>query len=173
MHSSDSEEDMDNYAKQYDEEEELINFFRDFVPKTVEGMESMVFSVTDLESLKEKEKILREKEDNKYFRCKVKDNELYHEIAAAIAPYLTDEKLKQLAHPWSTQLNEAMNNSVASYAPKNKNFCGTMPLRARVGIAGSIMALGHEEFWERVFMELNLEMDTTFRSTLRDRDNKK
>ena len=70
-------------------------------------------------------------------------------------------------------MNEAMNNSVASYAPKNKNFCGTMSLRARVGIAGSIMALGYEEFWERVFMELNLEMDTTFRSTLRDRDNKK
>ena len=173
QYSSDSEEDIDTYNKQYDEEESLINFFRDFVPKTVEGMESMVFSTTDLDALKEKEKILREKEDSKYFRCKIKDNALYHQIAGAIAPYLTDDKLKQLAHPWSTQLNESLNNSVASFAPKNKNFCGTTSLKTRVGIAGAIMALGYEEFWKRVFSELNLEMDTIFCKTLRDRDTKK
>ena len=77
-HSSDSEEDIDAYAKHYEKEEALINFFRDFVPKTVKGMESMVFLMTDLDELKENEIILREKEHNKYFRCKIKDNELYH-----------------------------------------------------------------------------------------------
>ena len=101
------------------------------------------------------------------------DNALYHQISATIAPYLKDDKLKQLAHPRSTQLNESLNNSVASLAPKTKNFCRTTSLKTRVGIADAIMALGYKEFWKRVFSELNLEMDTIFCSTLRDRDTKK
>ena len=34
------------------------------------------FLATDLDALKQKEKILREKEDDKYFRCKINDNQL-------------------------------------------------------------------------------------------------
>ena len=66
-----------------------------------------------------------------------------------------------------------MNNSVASNAPKTKNFCGTISLKTRVGISGAVMALGYEEFWSRVFKELKLEMDSVFRSTLHSRDRKK
>ena len=53
----------------------------------------MVFSVTDLDALKEKEKNLRAKEDGKYFRSKEDDNKLYEQLCDALKPYLTDEKL--------------------------------------------------------------------------------
>ena len=101
----------------------------------------MMFSKKDLEKLKEKEQILRNKEDGKYFRSKIADASLYEQIKEAIAPYLTDDKLKMLAHPWSIQHNEAVNNLVTSNAPKTKNFCGTTSLKTRVGILGAVMSL--------------------------------
>ena len=127
-------------------------------------METMVFSVTDLDALKEKEKNLRAKEDSKYFRCKKADSKLYKQLCEAIAPYLTDEKLRMLNHLWSTQLNEAMNNSISSYAPKTKTFCRTMLLLTRVGIAAAIQALGYLEFWTLVFTELGIDMAQGSRS---------
>jgi len=123
--------------------------------------------------LKQQEQNLREKESNKYFRCKLTTPALYRQITEAIAPYLLEDKLIMLAHRWSTQLNEAMNNSVQAYAPKTKNFSGTISLRTRVGIAAGILALGYEAFWTLVFRELKVEMDTDFRSTLQARDKKK
>ena len=170
-----SEEDYDAYkAEDYEEEDDDLTFFRNLNPEvTANGLEKMVFATTDLDALKEKEKNLKGKEDSKYFRCKIKDKKLYEQITSAMAPYLTDEKLKMLNHPWSTQLNESMNNSVQSYAPKTKTFCRTSSLQTRVGIAAAVMALGYKEFWTSVFAELGIEMDEEFASSLEARDRKK
>ena len=59
------------YKEWYVKEDDNVNFFRDLVPDKVDGLEAMVFSTTDLDALKEKEKNLREKEEGKYFRCKL------------------------------------------------------------------------------------------------------
>ena len=133
----------------------------------------MIFTTTDLDALKEKEKNLRAKEDSKYFRDKEIDSKLYEQVMDCMKPYLTNEKLKMLQHPWSTQLNEAMNNSISSYAPKTKTVCRTMSLKTRVGIAAAIQGLGYKEFWGRVFQELGITMDRAFASSLESRDKKK
>ena len=164
---------MSNYEKEYEKEDDKMNFFKDLATHTIDNLETMVFTTTDLQKLKEKEKNLREKQENKYFRSKVESPKLYEQITKAIAPYLTDTNLKMLAHPWSTQLNEAMNNSVSSYAPKTKNFSGTMSLKTRVGVAAGIQAIGYYGFWKRVFDELDLPLDTAFEHSLKMRDRKK
>ena len=64
-----------------------------------------------------------------------------------VAPYIVTDNLDILMHKWFTQLNEAMNNSVAAYAPKIKNFSGTLSLKTRVGIAAGGLALGYYSFW--------------------------
>ena len=133
----------------------------------------MVFNSGALDALKEKERILKEKQESKYFRSKIIHKDLYDQITAAMAPYLTDTNLCMLSHPWSTQKNEAMNTSVASYAPKSKNFAGTISLKTRVGIAAGVQSLGYLKFWTRVFDELGLEMDHEFASSLTARDTKK
>ena len=92
---------------------------------------------------------------------------MYGQITAAIAPYIAPENLKMLMHSWSTQINEAMNNSVAAYAPKIKNFLGTLSLRTRVGIAAGVLALGYHQFWEWIFVVLGIEMDSAFASFLK------
>ena len=171
--SSDSEEDIDTYKGRYEDEDENITFFRDLVPQSIDGLETMVFSTTDLEKLKEKEKTLREREEGKYFRSKTDNPALYGQLTAAMAPYLADDKLRMLAHRWSTQLNESMNNSVAAYAPKTKNFSGTLSLKTRVSIAAGVLALGYFGFWDQVFDEIGIEMDNTFASSLKARDAKK
>ena len=94
-------------------------------------------------------------------------------ITAALAPYLSDNKLRMLCHTWSTQLNEAMNNSVSAYAPKTKNFGGTLSLKTRVGIAAAVMALGYYQFWSRVYEKLGLDMDDVYKASLLARDKKK
>ena len=71
-----------------------------------------------------------------------------------------------LVHLWSSQLNEAMNNSVQSVAPTTKNFSGTISLKTRIGIASGILAIGHSELWTRVFLKLDLDMDSIFTSSL-------
>lgn len=133
----------------------------------------MVFSTTDLEALKDKERTFRAREEEKYFCSKLDNPILYGQITAAVAPYLAPDKLKMLMHKWSTQMNEAMNNSVAAYAPKIKNFSGTLSLKIRVGIAAGVLALGYFIFWNRVFDALDLEMDSVFATALRARDKKK
>ena len=137
---------MTTYKILYDKKDEYVNLFRDFLPRTVEGFESMVLSITDIEKLKKNEQNLQEKEYNKYFCYKLTNPVLFTQITEAVAPYLPDDKLIMLGHPWSTQINGALNNLVQSYAPKTRNFSKTMCMRTRVGITTGILALGYEYF---------------------------
>ena len=66
-----------------------------------------------------------------------------------------------------------MNNSVSAYAPKTKNFGGTLSLKTRVGIAAAVMALGYYQFWSRVYKKLGLDMDDVFKASLIARNKKK
>ena len=73
----DTEEELDTYTKLYEKEDEHVSFFCNLVPTTVEGLESMVFSQKDLDTLKEKEQNLCNKENIKYFHSKIEDALLY------------------------------------------------------------------------------------------------
>ena len=159
---------------EYEEEDEDLLFFKNFcTEETEDRLETRVFSTADLVALKEKEKNLRAKEDSKYFRSKEIDSKLYEQIMECMKPYLTDNKLKMLMHPWSTQLNKAMNTLVSTYTPKTKTLCRTMSLKTRVGIAAAVQGLGYKEFWSRVFQKLGITMDDTFYSLLESRDRNK
>ena len=59
-------------------------------------------------------------EDSKYFRNKEIDSKLYKQIIECMKPYLVDDKLKMIMRPWNTQLNEALNDLISSYAQKPK-----------------------------------------------------
>ena len=168
-----SEDDIEVYTLEYEKEDEDLFFFKNLcINETEDGIQTMIFSTTDLDALKEKEKNLRAKEDSKYFRNKEVDSNLYEQIMECMKPYLADDKLKMLMHPWSTQLNEALNNSISSYAPKTKMFCRTMSLRTRIVIAAVVQGLGYLAFWTRVFQELGITMDHAFASSLTARDRK-
>ena len=63
-----------------------------------------------------------------------------------------------------------MNNSVAKYATKTRAFRTAMALTNRVMIAIGTSNLGYATFWERVFSDLGLIMNTNTRSFLIAKD---
>ena len=98
---------------------------------------------------------------------------MYGQITAVMASYLVPKQLKMLMHNWSTQLNEAMNNSVTAYSPKVKNFSVTLSLKTRVGIASGVLVIGCFSFLSWIFKALSLTIDDVFASALKTRDKKK
>ena len=110
---------------------------------------------------------------NGYYRYKQKHVEVYEELLTLYKSYITEEALRMLAHPYSTQSNEAMNKSVSCFAPKGKTFSRTESLDARVGIAGGIQVLGYEQFWQEIFEEVNMTLDDNLRAFLRNLQKRK
>ena len=89
-----------------------------------------------------------------YYRSKTKDSTLYNQMNKSYLPFTTEERLKESLHNFSTQKNEAMNNSVAKYAPKTRTYSTSMSLTNRVMIAIGCCNLGFYLFWSRVYMIL-------------------
>ena len=58
-------------------------------------------------------------------------------MSLAYNQYCNPAMLAQLCHPWSTQKNKAMNNSVNAYATKGKTYSLTTSLDTRVAIAAA------------------------------------
>jgi hypothetical protein len=50
-----------------------------------------------------------------------------------------------------SQKNEAMNQSIMRYCPKEKTYCRSMALTSRINIAIGIDTLGHSKFYENLF----------------------
>ena len=74
-----------------------------------------IFSAEEMSSLKEREQKMNERNENNYYRCKEKHAQLYHDLTQAYAPFITQENLQMLCHPYDTQKNEAMNTSCLLY----------------------------------------------------------
>ena len=110
---------------------------------------------------------------NGYYHCKVKHSELYHQMTLDMAQFISQEMLSMLQHDWSTQINEAMNNSVSSYAPKSRTYSTTNSLEARVNIAAATQVIGYEKFWGKIFNEFQLSMDDNEIHVLQYKDNRK
>lgn len=87
------------------------------------------------EFCKRKKELLLKIETDKFYRCKDKDAALCKELKEAIAPHISLEKLREVAHAMDTNVNESLNNAVAWLAPKNKTCSGSKSLRNRISIA--------------------------------------
>ena len=74
--SLDSEEGIGTYKVQYVEDNNNINFFKVLVPDTIYGMETTIF-ITNLAALKVNEGNLCDKQEIKFFRCKLANPKTY------------------------------------------------------------------------------------------------
>ena len=101
-----------------------------------------------------------------YYRCKDKHRKLYHDLTQAYAPFITHAMMSVLHHTYGTQKNEALNNSVATYAPKSKTYSLTNSLHCRVSIAAGLQIIGYEAFWYCVFHSFGIDFDKNLRMSL-------
>ena len=82
----------------------------------------------------------------------------------------TPELLRMLNHTHDTQGVEAMNNSIASYAPKGRTFCGTMSLSTRVQIACAVHNIGNLETWTLIYKSFGLDLPLSLYELYKSRD---
>jgi hypothetical protein len=95
----------------------------------------------------------------RYYRCKQKDAKLLVVINQIISRFITLPKLKEVGHVMDTQVNESMNNTIASWlAPKNKCYGGSRSLANRVSIAVGVTLLGFQRYFTRLFHSLGIAM---------------
>ena len=92
-----------------------------------------------------------------YYKDKTKHSDLYSLLNQIIKSYSTEEKIKEIKHPHSTQKNEAMNTSVLQVAPKNKNISRSTRLHTNIGTKVCTTSVGYEEFSRRLFIECDLD----------------
>jgi hypothetical protein len=110
---------------------------------------------------------------NKFYRSKEKDHELFTALEEIMSRFISMEKLKEVAHSYDTNPNEAMNGLIAWIAPKNKHYSGTQSLRTRVAVAVSIQCFGFESFFRMVFERLSIEMTPGTENWLQDHNKRR
>ena len=154
-----------------EEEKKQLYSIDDFID--IKDCEEVMFSIEDRKKFAEHELSVMRRNSNGYYHCKVKHSELYHQMTLDMAQFISQEMLSMLQHNWSTQINEAMNNSVSSYAPKSRTYSTTDSLEARVNIAAATQVIGYEKFWGKIFNEFQLSMDDNLIHVLQYKDNRK
>jgi hypothetical protein len=102
------------------------------------------------------------------YRSKVQHAREYQQITDALGPYLTDEKLKEIHHPFDSQKNESFNKSASKYAPKGRTYSMTMALKARIYIAAGVANVGAHDYWTGVLDRLGIANGDHTEAYLRD-----
>ena len=120
-----------------------------------------------MKALKKREEQIFERNDMSYYRCKDRHRKLYNELTQAFAPFVTHEMMAMLHHKYDTQKNEALNNSVAAYAPKSRVYSLTNSLLCRISIVAGVQTLGYEVFWGDVFSKFGIALDSNLRHSLK------
>ena len=108
-----------------------------------------------------------------YYRDKNKpeDMKVYKQIKSEYEKFVTEERLKECYHNFDTQLNESLNNAIAKVAPKNRTYCKSLSLSARVHIVIGIQNYGYKKYWNTlVTKKLGIEMSESFRNFLQKRE---
>jgi hypothetical protein len=109
----------------------------------------------------------------RFYRCMEKDAGMYKMLQGLLARFITLDKLKEVAHPMDTQVNESLNNTISWLAPKNKCYGGSQSLRNRISIAVGINALGLQKYFKRLFHALGIKMTPNVIHFLTMKDNKR
>ena len=62
-------------------------------------VDESIFTPADLEEMKDRERVMMERNNRGYYRCKVKDKKLYDEIMGVYSRFIHPDMLVQLNHP--------------------------------------------------------------------------
>ena len=91
---------------------------------------------------------------NRPFYCKNKDKKMYEQLIKAVSRFQTKEVIEDCLHSFNTQNNEAFNQMVTRFVPKNKHFGTTPALDTRLSICVAITNMGYEIFFSKLLDEI-------------------
>ena len=145
------------------DEENISGVINDYLDNPTE-----IFSVSELNDLKRKERDLIQRRENGYYRNKEIHKNAYKQIYEAYLPFISRENLLMLHHPWSTQRNESINKSVSAYAPKDRTFSTTKALLTRVSVSGAVQGSGNSKVWSSIFEAVGVPIDPVLSKQLKN-----
>jgi len=138
-----------------------------------EEFDEKIMSLDDANELKKLEESMMERTDKGYYRCKIMHENFYNECRTAMAKYITPQMLSMLQHEFSTKKNEALNHSVATLAPKGKDYSQSSSLKTRVMLTAGAQIKGHYLMWNRIFQKFQINLDQNLISHLQMKDKNK
>jgi hypothetical protein len=94
----------------------------------------------------------------KYYRCKERDSREYELLKSIVDKYTSIERLREVAHGHSTQMNESMNNTIAWLAQKNKTLSGSVALSLRIHLAVGINLVGYEPYLAELLNRMGITL---------------
>jgi hypothetical protein len=111
-------------------------------------------------------------QSKRYYRDKKKESDamLYDVLSNKLSRFITFDRIKEVAHGMDSQVNESLNNTVSWFAPKNKVYCGSLSLSNRIGLALGINALGHKDYFVRLFKLFGISMMSNISHFLQVKD---
>jgi hypothetical protein len=101
------------------------------------------------------------------------DPNTYLQLKKIFDQYASVEQMAYCNHPFDTQTNESLNNSIATVAPKTTCYSGTISLFSRIAIVIGLHNYGYVTYFEKLFSNLGMTMSTTLLKFLQGREDKK
>lgn len=113
--------------------------------------------------------------EDKFYRDKKKDAELYAKLQDITARFVELEALLEVTHSMDTCVNESFNNTITWLAPKNKVYAGTGSLINRISISIGINSLGILAYYQELFVNFGITMtpDVHHFLSVKDRSKRK
>jgi hypothetical protein len=88
------------------------------------------------------------------FTMHPKITESTNKVNAIFDQYSFIEQMKYCNHPFDTQTNESLNQSIARVAPKSVCYSGMNSLNSCIAMVIGIHNLGYQDFFSKVFEAL-------------------
>ena len=85
----------------------------------------------------------------------VDDTHIKADLENIFDEYTSKEQMKKCHHPWGTQLNESLNQSISSYTPKRRNY--SKSLENWVALVVGIHSLGPIVFFSKTFHSMGMQ----------------
>jgi hypothetical protein len=94
----------------------------------------------------------------KYYRCKERDSQEHELLKSIVDKYISIERLHEVAHGHSTQMNESMNNNIAWLAQKNNTLSGSVGLSLRIHLVVGITLVGYEPYLAELLNQMGITL---------------
>ena len=88
----------------------------------------------------------------------------------SLLDHITPVTSRMLWYDYNVALNEGLNYSVATFAPKNFNFSGSMPLSTRVSLAVGVHLVGYTKFWNQFLVSIEIPIYYSLVQYLKTKD---
>jgi hypothetical protein len=89
------------------------------------------------------------------------DKLTYLQLKKIFDQYTSFDQMRYCNHPFDTQTNESLNESIARLAPKSVCYSGTNSLNSRIAIVIGIHNLGYHDFFSKVLQGVTVPLSSS------------